>query len=76
MKFWRRLSVMVPAVALAVCLVGLFLTRGSMANLPFLKSQQIRQNVGDLVDQRPWQTARALVGVSVSAEEHEYAGRR
>ncbi len=73
MKFWRRLSVLVPTVALVVCLVGLFLTQASMANLPFLKSQQMRQNAGDLVDQRPWQTAQALAGVAVSAEEHEYA---
>src|SRR5271170_131941 len=73
MKFWRRLSVLVPAAVLLVCLVGIYLTRGSMANLPFLRAQQSRNSAGDLVDQRPWQTAQALAGVAVSAEEREYA---
>src|SRR5271168_969637 len=73
MKFLRRLSVLVPAAVLLVSLVGIFLTRGSMANLPFLKAQQLQTSAGDLVDQRPWQTAQTLAGVAVSAEEHEYA---
>ena len=73
MKFWRRLSVLIPAAVLLVSLVGIFLTRGVMANLPFLKSRQSRANAGDLVDQRPWQTAQALASAAVSTEEHEYA---
>ena len=57
-----------PAMALVLCLVGLYLTRGAMANLSFLADK----NSG-LVDQRPWQTVRALAPLAVSAEEQSFA---
>ena len=57
-----------PAVALALCLAGLYLTRGSMANLSFLSDP----NTG-IVNQRPWQTVQALAPLAVSAEEQSFA---
>jgi small-conductance mechanosensitive channel len=47
------------------------MTRGAMENLPFLKGGGDVQ--GGLVDQRPWQTAEALAGLAVSAEERVLA---
>jgi small-conductance mechanosensitive channel len=57
-----------PVVVLVLCLVGLYLTRGAMANLSFLADK----NTG-LVDQRPWQTVQALAPLAVSAEEQSFA---
>ena len=57
-----------PAVVLVLCLAGLYLTRGSMANLSFLNDP----NSG-LVNQRPWQTIQALAPLAVSAEEERFA---
>ncbi len=74
MKDLRRLLVVIPAAVLVACVVGLFLTRGSMANLPFLRAARGRRvSTGELVDQRPWQTAKAVAALAVSAEEKEYA---
>ena len=64
----RRLLIVLPALALLLCLVGVYLTRGSMANLSFLHNP----NAG-LVDQRPWQTIQALAPLAVSAEEQSFA---
>ncbi len=72
MKDLRRLLVVIPAAALMACLAGIFLTRGSMANLPFLRARG-RHVTSELVDQRPWQTAKAVAALAVSAEEKEYA---
>jgi hypothetical protein len=49
----RMVLIGVPAAALVVCVVGSFLTRGSMENLPFLRGQAGAESSG-LVDQRPW----------------------
>ena len=68
LKDGRRMLLALPAVALVLCLVGLYLTRGSMANLSFLGDK----NTG-LVDQRPWQTVQALAPLAVSAEEQNFA---
>jgi small-conductance mechanosensitive channel len=71
MKELRRLVVVIPAVALAVLLVALFLTRGAMEQLAFL-----RRGAGadtGLVDQRPYQTAETLAAMAVSAEEQRFA---
>ena len=75
MKLLRRLSIAVPAVVLVVCLVAIYLTRGAMANLPFLKAKgRARGAAADgLVDQRPWQTIQALAPLAVSAEEKRLA---
>ncbi|HMH12792.1 MAG TPA: mechanosensitive ion channel domain-containing protein [Edaphobacter sp.] len=76
MKFLRRLSIAVPALVLVVCLVASYLTRGAMANLPFLKARRpgaAGGGVTGLVDQRPWQTVQALAPLAVSAEERRFA---
>ena len=70
MKDFRRLMIAVPAVALAVLLVVLYVSRGTMEQLAFLR----RGAEGtELVDQRPFQTAQTLAGLAVSAEEQRYA---
>jgi small-conductance mechanosensitive channel len=68
------------AVALAVvvlCLVGSFTTRGVMEHLSFLHGQTTGWNAAPksygIVDQRPWQTAKTLAALAVSAEELELA---
>ena len=76
MKALRRLSIAVPALLLIASLIGVYLTRGSMANLPFLSGQG--RKVGsrpstDLVDQRPWQTIEALAPLAVSSQEKSLA---
>ncbi|HEY8996430.1 MAG TPA: mechanosensitive ion channel domain-containing protein, partial [Edaphobacter sp.] len=53
---------------------GAFLTRGSMANLAFLRNNRSGAKVNnDLVDQRPWQTIETLTPLAVSAEEKRLA---
>ena len=72
----RRLTIVVPAAVLVACLVGLFLTRGVMANLPFLRgkaSSSVFRANNDLVDQRPWQTIEALAPLAVSGDEKRHA---
>src|SRR5580698_600820 len=68
----RVLLIGIPAGLLVVCLAASFLTRGVMANLPFLKGQS-GAGQSDLVDQRPWQTVAAIAPLAVSAEEREDA---
>jgi small-conductance mechanosensitive channel len=71
MKELRRLVVLIPAVALAVLLVLLYVNRGALEQLAFLKQGQ--QRADELVDQRPYRTAQTLAGMAVSAEEQSYA---
>lgn len=76
MKELRRLTIAVPAVVLVVCLVAIYLTQGSMANLPFLKGTGRARGAAaanGLVDQRSWQTIEALAPLAVSAEEKRLA---
>jgi small-conductance mechanosensitive channel len=76
MKEFRRLTIAVPTVVLAVCLVAIYLTQGSMANLPFLQGKgRVGSSAGGdgLVDQRPWQTIEALAPLAVSVEEKRLA---
>jgi small-conductance mechanosensitive channel len=68
------------AVALAVvilCLVGSFATKGVMEHLSFLHGQRSGWSAAPkpygIVDQRPWQTAKTLAALAVSAEELELA---
>ncbi len=72
MRHKLRLILVIPAVLLVLCLVGIFLTRGVMANLQFLTSRG-RDGSGYIVDQRPLQTAQALFPLAVSAEEQAHA---
>jgi len=72
MKGLRRLSIAVPAIVLIASLIGIYLTQGAMANLPFLRSKgraATSKANNDLVDQRPWQTIESLTPLAVSAEE-------
>ena len=73
----RLVIVVILLIVLAVTLAGAFLTRGVMADLPFLQARK-----GDwtgayvprgVVDQRPWQTAATLTALAQSAEEKELA---
>ena len=66
----RRLIVILPALALIACLVGIYLTRDSMANLQFRRATRGSR---DIVDQRPWTTAQTLAALAVSAEEQRHA---
>ena len=76
----NRAHKIAAAVALAVvvsCLAGSFTTRGVMEYLPFLHGQKPGWNAvprpDGIVDQRPWQTAKTLAALAVSAEELELA---
>lgn len=71
MKELRRLWVVVPAIVLTVLVVLLFLNRGALEQLAFLKRGQA--GASELVDQRPYQTAQTLSGMAVSAEEQSLA---
>ena len=71
MKELRRLVVVVPAVTLVVLLVLLYVNRGAVEQLAFLKRGQTGDN--GLVDQRPYETARTLAGMAVSSEEQSFA---
>jgi small-conductance mechanosensitive channel len=66
----RAVLVGVPLVALVVCLVASFLTRGSMANRAFVNGQGAGSG---LVDERPWQTVAAVAPLAVTAEEKALA---
>jgi small-conductance mechanosensitive channel len=69
MKKSRAILVGVPAIMLVVCLAASYMTRGAMANLPFLRGGA----TPGLVDQRPWQTVAALGPLAISAEEKGFA---
>ena len=70
MKDLQRLMIAVPAVALVVLLVVLYISRGTMEQLAFLRRGA---ESTELVDQRPFQTAQTLAGMAVSAEEQRFA---
>lgn len=55
-------------VVLVLCLALAWSTRDTMAHLPFLEKRG-----ESLVDLRPWQTAQALAGLAVTAEETDFA---
>jgi small-conductance mechanosensitive channel len=68
---------MVSLAVVVLCLIGSFMTRGVMEHLPFLHGQKTGWNAAPrpygIVDQRPWQTAKTLTALAVSAEELEFA---
>ena len=70
MKDLRRLLIAVPAVVLVVLLIVLYVSRGTMEQLAFLRRGG---ESTELVDQRPFQTAQTLAGLAVSAEEERFA---
>src|SRR5438093_626735 len=73
----RTVIVLVMLIVLAVTLTGAFLTRGVMADLPFLQARKGSWTGAyvplGIVDQRPWQTAAALAALAQSAEEKKLA---
>jgi len=73
MKVFRRLAITIPAALLVLCLVGAWLTRGSMTHMPFRQGKGGPAARNTLVDQRPWQTIESLAPLAVSAEEQSYA---
>src|SRR5882724_9013933 len=73
----RTVIVLLMLIVLAGTLAGAFLTRGVMADLPFLQARKGNWTGAYLppgvVDQRPWQTAATLAALAQSAEEKELA---
>jgi len=73
----RTVIVLVMLIVLAVTLIGTFLTRGVMADLPFLQARKGGWTGAyvplGIVDQRPWQTAATLAALAQSAEEKKFA---
>jgi small-conductance mechanosensitive channel len=74
----RFVSLLVLFGLLVMCIVFSWITRGAMAHLPFLKSQQTQgapslSNQTTVVDLHPWQIAQALSPLAVSREEVEFA---
>ena len=73
----RTVIVLVMLTVLAVTLTGAFLTRGVMADLPFLQARKGSWRGAyvplGIVDQRPWQTASTLAALAQSAEEKKLA---
>lgn len=73
----RLVIVLVLLLVLTVTLIGAFLTRGVMADLPFLQAKRGSWTGAyvplGIVDQRPWQTAATLAALAQSAEEKKLA---
>ena len=73
----RIVIVLVMLIVLAGTLAGAFLTRGVMADLPFLQARKGNWTgtyvPSGVVDQRPWQTAATLAALAQSTEEKELA---
>jgi small-conductance mechanosensitive channel len=72
-----KIAAAAALAALVLCLLGSFMTRGVMEDLPFLHGQKAGWNAiprpDGIVDQRPWQTAKTLTALAVSAEELQLA---
>src|SRR5580658_7118998 len=73
----HKIAAALSLAVVALCLLGTFMTRGGMQHLPFLHGQTAGWNSAPrsygIVDQRPWQTAKTVAAVAVSAEELQYA---
>jgi hypothetical protein len=73
----RTVIVLVMLMVLAVTVISAFLTRGVMADLPFLQARKGSWTGAyvplGIVDQRPWQTAATLAALAQSAEERKLA---
>jgi small-conductance mechanosensitive channel len=73
----HKIAVAVSLAVLLLCLLGSFMTRGVMENLPFLHVQKAGWNAiprpYGIVDQRPWSTTRTLTALAASAEELQLA---
>ena len=73
----HKIAAAVSMVVVLLGLVGSFMSRGVMEHLPFLHGQKPGWNAAPrsygIVDQRPWQTAKTLAALAVSAEELAFA---
>jgi small-conductance mechanosensitive channel len=72
-----KIAVAMSLAVLAACVAGSFLTRGVMDHLPYLHGQTGGWNAAppldQIVDQRPWKTARALAELALTQEELQFA---
>ena len=74
-----RLLLIAGLLAMLVLFLALaWATRDALAELPFLRKQRaeasgLASNGSTHVDLRPWQTAHALAGFAITAEEKEFA---
>ncbi len=72
----RSVLLLVLSTLLILCFVFLWITRGSMENLAFLRERNgasVTTGKKTLVDVSTWQTAQALAALAVTAEEQEHA---
>jgi hypothetical protein len=73
----HKIAAALSLAVVALCLLGTFMTRGVMQHLPFLHGQTAGWNAVPrsygIVDQRPWQTAKTVAALAVSAEELDLA---
>jgi len=72
----RSILLFALTALLIVCCILLWTTRSSMENLAFLRQKSGASTTSSkktLVDVTTWQTAQALAGLAVTAEEQEYA---
>ncbi len=72
----RPILLLVLSALLILCFVFLWITRGSMENLAFLREKNgasVTTGKKTLVDVTTWQTAQALAALAVTAEEQEHA---
>jgi small-conductance mechanosensitive channel len=73
----HKIAAALSLAVLVLCLLGTFMTRGVMQHLSFLHGHTEGWNAAPrsygIVDQRPWQTAKTLAALAVSAEELELA---
>ena len=64
-----KIAFAVAAAVLVACVAGVFLTQGVMDHLPYLHGQSNGWNAAplldEIVDQRPWKTARALAELAL-----------
>src|SRR5438093_11112693 len=76
----RTVIVLVMLILLAVTLTGAFLTRGVMADLPFLQARKGSWTGAyvplGIVDQRPWQTVDSGGPGTVGGGKEACQGRR
>ena len=72
-----KIAVAVSLAVLAACVAGVFLTQGVMEQLPYLHGQTAGWSAAppldEIVDQRPWKTARALAALALTQEELQFA---
>jgi small-conductance mechanosensitive channel len=73
----QKIAAAVSLAVLVLCLLGSLLIRGVMKNVPFLHGQEadwkLISRPDEIVDQRPWSTAKTLTALAASAEELQLA---